>query len=114
LAIARITAREPQLPPVRLTVSPAADLRALLDYREDLVVERGALVNRAHAELIGLHAGYHRQMPNLTTRARVRAVLALIAAADTDLDRPARHRAAGRSPAHRRTVDVRRYPNRNA
>ena len=51
LAIARITAREQQLPPVRLTVGPAADLRALLDYREDLVRERGALVNRAHSEL---------------------------------------------------------------
>ena len=83
LAIARITAREPQLPPVRLTVGPAADLRALLDYREDLVVERGALVNRAHAELSGLRAGYHHQVPNLTTRARVRAVLTLIADDDS-------------------------------
>jgi transposase len=83
LAIARITAREPQLPPVRLTVGPAADLRALLDYREDLVVERGALVNRAHAELIGLRAGYHHQVPNLTTRARVRVVLTLIAGDDS-------------------------------
>ena len=83
LAIARITAREPQLPPVRLTVGPAADLRALLDYREDLVVERGALVNRAHAELIGLRAGYHHQVPNLTTRARVRAALTLIAEDDS-------------------------------
>jgi hypothetical protein len=36
LAIARITAREQQLPPVRLTAGAAADLRALLDYREDL------------------------------------------------------------------------------
>ena len=83
LAIARITAREPQLPPVRLTVGPAADLRALLDYREDLVVERGALVNRAYAELIGLRAGYHHQVPNLTTRARVRVALTLIAEDDS-------------------------------
>ena len=83
LAIARITAREPQLPPVRLTVGPAADLRALLDYREDLVVERGALVNRTHAELSGLRAGYHHQVPNLTTRARVRVVLTLIADQDS-------------------------------
>jgi transposase len=83
LAIARITARELQLPPVRLTVGAAADLRALLDYREDLVVERGALVNRAHAELIGLRAGYHHQVPNLTTRARVRAALTLIAEDDS-------------------------------
>src|SRR5829696_1864551 len=40
LAIARITAREQQLPPVRLIVGAAADLRALLDYREDLIKER--------------------------------------------------------------------------
>src|SRR5215218_3140758 len=83
LAIPRITAREPQLPPVRLTAGPAADLRALLDYREDLVTERGALVNRAHAELSGLRAGYHHQVPNLTTRARVRVVLTLIADQDS-------------------------------
>ena len=78
LAIARITAREQQLPPVRLTVGAAADLRALLDYREDLVRERGALVNRAHAELGGLRPGYQRQIPILTTRARVRAALELL------------------------------------
>ena len=78
LAIARITAREQQLPPVRLTVGPAADLRALLDYREDLVRERGALVNRAHSELVGLRPGYQQQIPILTTRARVRAALELI------------------------------------
>jgi transposase len=79
LAIARITARERQLPPtVRLTVGPAADLRALLDYREDLVRERGALVNRAHSELGGLRPGYQHQVPILTTRARVRAALELI------------------------------------
>src|SRR5215212_246397 len=78
LAIARITARERQLPPVRLTVGPAADLRALLDYREDLVRERGGLVNRAHSELGGLRPGYQQQIPILTTRARVRAALELI------------------------------------
>ena len=78
LAIARITAREQQLPPVRLTAGAAADLRALLDYREDLLRERGALVNRAHAELGGLRPGYQHQIPILTTRARVRAALELI------------------------------------
>jgi transposase len=78
LAIARITAREQQLPTVRLTVGAAADLRALLDYREDLVRERGALVNRAHAELGGLRPGYQQQVPILTTRARVRAALDLL------------------------------------
>jgi transposase len=78
LAVARITAREQQLPTVRLTVGAAADLRALLDYREDLVRERGALVNRAHAELGGLRPGYQQQIPILTTRARVRAAVDLL------------------------------------
>ena len=73
LAIARITAREPGLPPVRLTVGPAADLRALLDYRDDLVAERTALVNRVHADLTGLAPGYQHQISHLSTRTRVRA-----------------------------------------
>src|SRR3954467_2453141 len=37
VAIARLTAREPGLPPVRLAVGQAADLRALADYRAQLV-----------------------------------------------------------------------------
>ena len=32
---------------MRLVVGPAADLRALLDYRDDLLLERTALANRA-------------------------------------------------------------------
>ena len=58
LAIARVTAREADLPPVRLTVGLAADLRALLDYRQDLVHEHHLLANQAHAELSGLVPGY--------------------------------------------------------
>jgi transposase len=78
LAIARITAREPGLPPVRLTVGPAADLRALLDYRDDLMAERTALVNRVHAELTGLAPGYQAQIRSLTSRTRVRAAVELL------------------------------------
>ncbi len=44
-------------------MGPAADLRALLDYREDLIAERTALVNRVHAELGGLRPGYQAQIP---------------------------------------------------
>src|SRR5690348_8435931 len=43
VAIARITAREEKLPAVRPMSGPAADLRVLVDYREQLVAERTAL-----------------------------------------------------------------------
>lgn len=82
LAIARVTAREDHLPPVRLTVGPAADLRALLAYREDLITERGALTGRVHADLVGLRPGYQHLVPTLANRSRVRQVLALIAGDD--------------------------------
>ena len=79
VAIARITMRDPDLPPVRLAVGEAADLRALLDYRDDLVRERGELANRIHAELHGLFPGYHQQIPNLITRAHLDAAARLLA-----------------------------------
>lgn len=78
MAIARITAREIGLPPVRLTIEPAADLRALLDYLDDLMVERTALVNRVHAELTGPAPGYQQQIRSLTSRPRVQAALELL------------------------------------
>lgn len=50
---AQIAVCETSLAPVRLTVGFAADLRVLLDYREDLVRERGALARvRVGLELI--------------------------------------------------------------
>ncbi|OZB88504.1 MAG: IS110 family transposase [Microbacterium sp. 14-71-5] len=78
LAIARITAREAGLPSVRLKVGLAADLRALLDYRDALVREHHALANRVHAELVGLLPGYHHTHPHLTSSVQVNAVLALL------------------------------------
>jgi transposase len=104
LAIARVTAREPDLPPVRLTIGPAGDLRALLDYRNDLLVERTALVNRAHADLTGLVPGYQHQIPNLTSRARVRQVLELL----THLDHTTASTAATGGGSHRMRADLTR------
>jgi transposase len=60
-------------------VGPAADLRALLDYRDDLVAERTALANRVHADLVGLKPGYQHRVTHLANGARVRQVLAMIA-----------------------------------
>lgn len=75
VAIARITAREPDLPAVRLSTGPAADLRALLDYRDQLVAERAALANRVHAELTGLRPGYQASIPSLATNTGIQRAL---------------------------------------
>jgi transposase len=78
VAIARITARDHGLPPVRLTIGPSADLRALLDYREQLVTERTATTNRIHAELMGLHPGYQVRIPALALKWQTTAALKLL------------------------------------
>jgi transposase len=79
VAIARITAREPNLPPVRLPVGQTADLRALCDYRAQLVAERTMLANRIHAELHGLRPGYQARVPRLTGPTFVKAATELLA-----------------------------------
>lgn len=78
VAIARVTARDHNLPPVRLTIGPAADLRALLDYRDQLVTERTAASNRIHAELVGLHPGYQAKIPALSLKWQTTAALKLL------------------------------------
>jgi transposase len=79
VAIARITAREPGLPAVRLAVGQAADLRALADYRAQLVAERTALANRTHTELHGLLPGYQAQIPRQTAPTFIAAAKDLLA-----------------------------------
>ncbi|WP_241038612.1 IS110 family transposase [Blastococcus litoris] len=78
LSIARITARETSLPPVRLAVGQAADLRALVDYRGQLVHERTGLANRTHAELHGLLPGYQATVPRLTAPAFINSAQQLL------------------------------------
>jgi transposase len=78
VAIARITARETSLPPVRPMEGLPADLRVLTDYREQLVAERTATANRVHADLGWLRPGYQQQLPRLTHPAHLRAALALL------------------------------------
>jgi transposase len=99
VAIARITLREPSLPPVRLAVGEAADVRALLDYREDLIRERGELTNRVHADLLGLFPGYQEQITNLTGKAHLDAAQQL-------LDGDTRVRAELSSRRLARVVDI--------
>ncbi|HVA84717.1 MAG TPA: IS110 family transposase [Candidatus Saccharimonadales bacterium] len=64
LAIARVTARETNLPPIRLP-DRTTELRLLLEAREDLVAETTRARNRLHAHLLALVPGYGAKVANL-------------------------------------------------
>ena len=70
LAIARVTAREEKLPPVRAD-SPARDLKLLCDYRQQLLGERTRIANRLHVDLVSLRPGYERALPRLDSAPRL-------------------------------------------
>ena len=61
LAIARVTAREDDLPAPRCDEA-VDDLRSLVLYRRVLVEARTAQINRLHADLTRLRPGYHKQL----------------------------------------------------
>jgi transposase len=64
LAIARVTAREADLPPVR-TADPSADIGFLTEARDDVVTEATRTRNRIHADLVRLVPGYEARAANL-------------------------------------------------
>src|SRR5258705_2297320 len=64
LAIARVTAREADLPPVR-TADLSADIGFLIEARDDVVVEATRTRNRIHADLVRLVPGYEARAANL-------------------------------------------------
>ena len=64
LAIARVTAREADLPPVR-TADLSADIGFLTEARDDVVVEATRTRNRIHADLVRLVPGYEARSANL-------------------------------------------------
>jgi transposase len=77
LAIARVTAREANLPPIRLP-DRSTELRLLLEAREDLVGEATRTRNRLHAHLLVLVPGYGGTVANLVAachRAKVAGLL---------------------------------------
>jgi transposase len=78
LAIARVTAREPQLSPVRAD-SPARDLKLLCDYRQQLIGERTRIANRLHVDLVSLRPGYQRRVPALDSPPRLERAEQLLA-----------------------------------
>jgi transposase len=64
LAIARVTARETDLPPIRRS-DPTTELGLLLAARDDLVAEATRVRNRLHADLVVLVPGYGARVANL-------------------------------------------------
>jgi transposase len=77
LAIARVAAREPDLPPVRLS-DRTVDIRILVEAREDAIAEAVRVRNRLHADLVILVPGYGAKVANLVSlRNRQRAAAML-------------------------------------
>ncbi len=80
LAIARVVAREGELPPAVRTAFNTEALRLLTDYRDELVAQAGRLRNRLHAELCVLAPGYKRQGIRLLSAIGRQQALAIVAA----------------------------------
>jgi transposase len=73
LAIARVTLREPDLPPVRVA-DRTLELQLLVEAREDLLAEQTRVRNRLHADLRTLLPGYGATIANLTAVRHQRTV----------------------------------------
>ena len=73
LAIARVTLREADLPPVRV-VDRSLELQQLMEARDDLVGEQTRVRNRLHADLRTLLPGYGAAAANLTATRHQRTV----------------------------------------
>jgi transposase len=77
LAIARVTLREPELPPVRLA-DASRELQLIVQAREDLVAEATRVRNRLHADLVVLVPGYAASAANLVAARHRRTVATLL------------------------------------
>jgi transposase len=73
LAIARVTLREPDLPPVRLE-DRSTELGLLADARDDLVHAQTRARNRLHAHLMVLLPGYGRTVAQLVSGRQLLAI----------------------------------------
>ena len=77
LAIARVTQREAELPPVRLP-DASRELQLLVEAREDLVAEATRVRNRLHADLVVLVPGYGATAANLVAEKYRKSVARLL------------------------------------
>jgi transposase len=77
IAVARLARQEPGLPALSL-VGLNADLKLLVDARDQLVVEAGRVRNRLHALLLVLAPGYRTSTGALAKRPALRRARRLI------------------------------------
>jgi transposase len=77
LAIARVTQREADLPPVRLP-DASREIQLLVEAREDLVAEATRTRNRLHADLVVLVPGYSAAAANLVAEKHRRSAAKLL------------------------------------
>jgi len=108
LAIARVTAREADLPPVRLA-DATRDIELLVEAREDLVAEATRVRNRLHADLVVLVPGYGATAANLVAERHRQTVgrrLRSLSGVQAELAR-VRLGRLGRLVAEAKTLEVR-------
>jgi transposase len=103
VTIARMALREPGLPRLRAS-HLAADLKLLVDARDQLVAEGTRIRNRLHALLLALAPGYRAETGALSSGAALRTARRLIrGAAVSD---PIRARLALTAIRRLKTIDV--------
>lgn len=91
VAIARVTMADETLPSARRTVL-LADLKLLVDHRDQLVRARTQVANRVHADLVVLRPGYEAVVPNLRARRHVLKARSLLGKDRSVRGELARHR----------------------
>jgi transposase len=102
LAIARVTARETNLPPIRLS-DRTTELRLLLEAREDLVGEATRVRNRLHAHMLVLAPGYGGSVANLVA-ARHRTTVGRLLRGNTEVQAELARALLSRLPRLEREV----------
>ena len=106
LLIARVGARDNDLPPPRLD-GPIEDLRCLVRYRRELVQARTRDISRLHADLQQIACGYHRKITTpLTSAKALQRVSRMIRGNQTPRALIARHRLNNIRVLNRKIKDL--------
>ena len=77
VAIARVVARGEGLAPIRHN-DVCGDLKALSDYRDQLIHTRTELANQTHHDLVGIAPGYEARIRNLVSKKNLAAAMTVV------------------------------------